>query len=171
MIGCCSLQWSKNQIAVQIKAYENSQSCYCIFNQVKNSRKSLFSTKFLNEFQFNDSSQNFLLPNVYSIRLKIYLVQALQRCIKNDIFQDWTSRFTSVIPACGKYRSISKANVHICLIYLFVGTMESYNKIRGCAQLYFTVIIPYPEFEICIMFYEHPESIVCIYVWASQRTV
>ena len=35
-----------------------------------------------------------------------------------------------------------------CHIYLSMGNRMSYNEIHGCAQLYVTILIPHPEFEV-----------------------
>ena len=42
--------------------------------------------------------------------------------------------------------------------------MMSCNKIHGCAQLCVTILIPHLEFELSYIYYEHPGSILCIYV-------
>ena len=50
----------------------------------------------------------------------------------------------------------------ICLMCLFMGNIKPDDEIHGCAQLDVTMLIPYPEFEIYIMYYEPPESILCL---------
>ena len=54
-------------------------------------------------------------------------------------------------------------------MYLSMGSMEPYIEIVMCAELYVTIVISYPEFEICTVHYEPPESILCIYMFVNMN--
>ena len=64
----------------------------------------------------------------------------------------------------GKIALILSIMYILCLVYLSMGSVKSYKKIPCRAQLYFNILNPCLEFELCFLYYyyEPPESILCI---------